>query len=450
MHHRMDIALRRLVQDLPQHFSESAIHDNCRNHGRAWRVRLLTPFTTLHWFLLQVLHGNTPLKHVSAWSKGTFSDVAYRNARTKLPLAVFRSVLSDVTAALVPRTESEGLWRGHRTWLVDGSSFSMSDTEEFRNMFGQPGGQRPGCGFPVAKFVALFHAGTGLLLDLFAAPLRSHEQAIVHNLHHVLKRNDVLVGDRGFCSFVHLARLAQRGVHAVFRVHQRQIMDFTPGRPHAGPDDKKGTKGRPRSRWARSLGPLDQVVEWSRPARRPDWMSQSDFDALPASVLVRELRYTVGRPGFRTREATLVTTLLDAETYPLEALAELYATRWRVEQNLRDLKITMKMDVLKCKTTDGILKELMVYAMVDNLVRVVMGEAARRQEVAIERVSFLGALRWLLEAGPDEELWDLSLNPERPGRDGPRTRKRRPKQFPVMKKPRSEWRKQLLEHEVVS
>jgi hypothetical protein len=202
-------------------------------------------------------------------------------------------VLRFVIRAIVPRTEVEGLWRGHRTFLVDGSSFSMPDEPELQRHFGQPGGQAPGCGFPVAKILALFHAGTGLLLDVAAAPLRTH--------------------DMGHVEAVHLALLLGRGVHAVLRIHQMQIVDFTPGRPHASPRDKKGGSGRPRSRWLRSLGTLDHVVEWFKPVRRPAWMTEEQFAQLPETITLRELRYQTNRRGFRTRCVTLVTTLLDAE-----------------------------------------------------------------------------------------------------------------------------------------
>ncbi len=154
--------------------------------------------------------------------------------------------------------------------------------------------------------------------------------------------------------------------------------------------------------------------------------------------------YRVGPRGFRTRTITLATTLLDAELYPCEALADLYGSRWRVELNSRHLKATMKMDVLKCETVKGVLKELMVYAMVYNLVRVVMAEAARRQGVHVERVSFADALRWLTQARPEDELPRLVVNPDRPGRSEPRVRKRRPKQYPLMKQPRSVLRKALV------
>jgi Transposase DDE domain len=450
MRRRIDTALRRLRQDLEPLLDESAVTDICRRLGHRWRRdATLRPFTTILWFVVQVLHGNTALTHVTLKARRAFTESAYCQARSRLPLDVFRAVLRFVIRSLLPRTEAEGRWHGHRTFLIDGSSFSMPDTPELQRHFGQPGNQAPGCGFPVATILALFHAGTGLLLDVVAAPLRAHEMSLVKGVHPTLGAGDVLVGDRGFCSFAHLALLLDRGVQAVFRVHQRQIVDFAPHRPHAA--GKVGdVKGRPRSRWLRSLGATDQVVEWLKPEGGPDWITPEQFAALPGAIAVRELRYRVSQRGFRTRSVTLVTTLTDAERYPLEALAALYAARWRVEQYLRDLKQTMKMDVLRCKTVDGVLKELMVYGIVYNLVRSVMGEAARRQRVEVDRISFVDALRWLLEAEPGEAMPRLTVNPSRPGRFEPRVRKRRPKQYPVMKKPRKQLRKQLEEQEVAA
>jgi hypothetical protein len=319
----------------------------------------------------------------------------------------------------------------------------MPDTPALQAQFGQPGNQKPGCGFPVASIFVLFHAGTGLLLGALAAPLRTHEMAHIEFLHTILQLGDVLVADRGFCSFAHLALLVSRGTHAVIRMHQRQIVDFTPKRPYARPKDKSARKGLPRSRWLRQLGVTDQLVEWFKPQQKPKWMTQEKFAALPESLILRELRYNTGRPGFRTKTVTLVTTLLDAGIYTAEALADQYGVRWRVEQNLKHLKLTMKMDVLKCKTVDGILKEFAIYAIVYNLVRIVMMEAAAQQGVDVERISFIDAFRWLCEMKMDG-LPRLVVNPARPGRFEPRVKKRRPKEYPLMKKPRSELRKRLL------
>jgi hypothetical protein len=448
MHHQIHTILNQLRQDLATHLQPESILSACRAAGHTWRKCTLDPVAVVHWFITQILHGTTSLEHIANRAGRLFTGAAYCTARSGLPLAVFQAVLHDTITARIPETHTDGLWRGHRTFLIDGSSFSMPDTPELQEAFGQSGAQEPGCGFPTGKLLAMFHAGTGLLLKVMVAPLRSHEMAGVAEVHPALERGDVLVGDRAFCSFAHLAMLTQRGVFAVFRVHQRQIVDFTPGRRHASPGVKNRAKGLPRSRWLRSLGELDQVVEWFKPEARPDWMTAEHDATLPETLTVRELRYQVGRRGFRTRTVTLVTTLLDAEADPVTELADLYGTRWRVELNLRHVKTTMKMDVLKCKTLEGVLKELTVYAIVYNLVRVVMMEAARRQTVDVERISFVDALRWLAEARPGDELPPLVVNPKRAGRYEPRVRKRRPKQYPLMKKPRSVLRKGLQTQEV--
>jgi len=192
------------------------------------------------------------------------------------------------------------------------------------------------------------------------------------------------------------------------------------------------------------------VVEYFKPAKRPAWMSEAEYAALPESIVVRELRYRITAAGFRTREVTLVTTLLDAEAYPADALAELYMARWRVEENLKSIKCTMKMDVLKCKTVDGVPKELTMYAIAYNLVRLTMGKAAVRQGVEPDRVSFIDALRWLGCAEEGEEMPELVVNPHRPGRYEPRVKKRRPKPYPWMKKPRAELRKMLREKDLAA
>lgn len=444
MHQRIVTTVGQLRQDLASHLDDKAIHDACRQAGHRWRDCILTPAAIVHWFIIQVLHGNTALEHISLLAGRAFTGAAYCIARSNLPLRVYEAVLRALIKALVPDTHAAGLWLGrHRTFLTDGSSFSMPDTPELQAHFGQPGNQKPGCGFPVASILVMFHAGTGLLLGALAAPLRTHEMAYIEFLHSILQLGDVLVADRGFCSFAHLALLIGRRAHAVIRMHQRQIVDFTPNRPYANPRDKSARKGLPRSRWMRQFGVTDQLVEWFKPRQKPRWMTQEKFAALPESLILRELRYRVGRSGFRTDTITLVTTLLDAEIYTVEALAELYGVRWRVEQNLRHLKQTMKMDVLKCKTVDGVLKELTIYAITYNLVRIVMIEAAARQGVDVERISFIDALRWLGEMKADD-LPELVVNPARPGRFEPRVKKRRPKQYDLMRKPRSELRKQLI------
>lgn len=207
--------------------------------------------------------------------------------------------------------------------------------------------------------------------------------------------------------------------------------------------NKRSAKGRPRSRWLKRLGYHDQLVEYRRQSDIPKWMSCDEYQALPDHLIVRELRYRLPRRGYRTQCINLVTTLVDADRYPAPELAELYGQRWQIETNLRHLKQTLGMDVLKCKSVDGILKEALVFGIVYNLVRLTMLKAGRRQQTMPDRVSFIDALRWLCHASPGQPLRELLVNPLRPHRFEPRVVKRRLDTYLLMKQPRAELRKRL-------
>lgn len=438
--------VKQFQQEWTTQLEPDAILTACQAVGYTWRERCLDPVTTIQLFFVQVVHGNTACTHLHHLTKIGGTASAYCQARMRLPLAIFTQLLRAVGAHLHQAPLDEGRWLGHRTFWTDGSSFSMPDTPELQTHFGQPGGQQPGCGFPVAHMMALFHAGTGMVLQMLSAPLRTHDLAQVVQLHPELRAGDVLVADRGVCSYAHLALLMANEVHAVFRMHQKQLVDFTPGRPHVEPGKRhaRGHTGRPRSRWVRQLGKDDHVVDWFKPATCPEWMAPEQYAQVSESLTVRELRYRVQRKGFRVKEITLVTTLVDVAVYSAAAVADLFLSRWGIETNFGHLKTTMGLDVLKCKTVAGVLKELMVFALIYNLVRLVMGQAARRQHVAIDRISFIDALRWLGAAQDDELLPTLVVNPHRPGRYEPRVRKRRPKAYPLMTQPRHKLRKLLV------
>jgi len=435
----------RLKRGWAEELEDEAVRRACREAGHAWRDRKLDPVTTVRLFLLQVLWGNAACNHVPHLAGCAVSGAAYCEARGRLPLPALQSLLTRSTAAMAECVRETGRWLGHRLFVVDGSSFSMPDTPQLQEHFGQHGGQRPGCGFPTAHFLALVHFGSGLFQKVVAAPLRTHDLSGVPQLHPELEPGDVLLGDRAFCSFTHLALSAARGVQAVFRVHQRIVVDFTVGRPHADPRRLKSSdsKGLPRSRWLRRLGDEDQLVAWLKPVERPEWLSAEAWAALPDTLQVRELRYRVGRPGFRVREVTLVTTLVDADVCSKAELQAAYGLRWTIETTFAQLKTTMKLDVLRCRTVAGVLKELTMFLLAYNLVRMTILEAARRQRVRPDRISFIDALRWLATAAGDDELPRLVVLPRRPGRYEPRVRKRRPKTYPLMKKPREILRQTL-------
>ena len=319
----------------------------------------------------------------------------------------------------------------------------MPDTPALQKHFGQPGGQKAGCGFPVASTLMLVHAASGAISDLLVRPLRVHDMSGVAQLHESLRPGDVLVGDRAFASYVHLCLLRQRDLHGIFRIHQRTIVSFRPRRKHAGQFPKAQRRGKPASQWVKRLGHHDQVVRYFKPPQKPDWIKQEQYDALPASIEVREVRYQVKQKGFRVKEVTLVTTLLDPVAYPAAELAQKFLERWAIEGNFDHLKTTLGAAVLHCKTVEGVTKELWVFVLVYNLVRQVMLEAARRQQADPDRISFIDALRWLASATIGAELCDLVVNPLRAGRFEPRVLKRRMKEYPLMTKPRDVLRQEM-------
>jgi hypothetical protein len=446
-------SLDRIKQDLEPHLSPDTIEAACEGAGHVWRERRFGPVQTIHLFVLQVLHFNTAIRHLRHLARFPVNAAAYCEARMRLPLAVLQELLRKSSASL--RQSLGGgcgadltRWRGHRTFLLDGTGTAVPDTSQLRGVFKRPKGRNKGPGLPVPKVLGLFDAMTGLVVEVMAFGLFVHEASKAWLLHPLLSAGDLLVGDRAFCSFAHLALLSARGVLGLFRINQKtQIVSFRYRRRHydrrRGDAGLKAQKGRPRSKWVRRLGKHDQVVKWIRPKFKDGpktWMTREQFDALPDELEVREVRYRVVEKGRRTREVTVVTTLLDPQTYPREAIAELYGIRWRVETHLRELKTTLKMERLKCRTEAGVRKELAAYCLAYNLVHAVMVRAAARQGVAPDRISFTDALRWLLSAAPGEELADLVVNPRRIGRWCPRVLKHTTRTFAKMTRERHEYR----------
>lgn len=435
--------IRQFKRTWTHELDDAAIVAACREVGHRWRERELGPVTTVKMFLLQILFGNVACPHVPRLAGKRVSGSAYCDARQRLPLAALQLLLTRCTDRMAAAAAGAGRWLGHRLLLIDGSGFSMPDSKELGDHFGHSGNQARGCGYPTARWLALMHFGSGLIQKVLTAPLHSHDLSHTSQLHPELEPGDVLVGDRAFSSFGHLALLVSRGVHGIFRAHHKLIVDFTPHRPHRRGHGSRNPQHLPRSRWMHSLGELDQLVEWRQPRCAPPWLSNRAWAALPKTLLVRELRYTIAHRAFRVRTVTLVTTLLDPVRYPKEKIAEAYGLRWTIETAFGHLKTTMKMDVLHCQTVQGVLKELTMFVLVYNLVRMTVLEAAHRQGVRPDRISFADALRWLATAQPGDELPTLVVVPLRPHRLEPRCVKRRPKKFPWLQKRRHRLR-QLL------
>lgn len=443
----------RSIAEIVKHFkqnwitelSDESIASACRDCGMTWLDSMLNPVVTIQIFLLQILHGNTSCQHMPRLCGMAFTAAGYCKARMRIKLEVFELLLSRCVNSIQKEAFDTGRWFGHRVFIVDGSSFSMPDTLALQNRFGQHKAQKTGCGFPTAHWLAMLHMGTGMITRMLASPLCTHDMSRTVELHPELHTGDLLVADRAFCSFPHLWLLIERGVQAVLRVHQRTIVDFTPQRPHAIPGKGTRTKqGLPRSKWLRRLGVHDQIVKWFKnSSSKPNWMTAEQFASLPDEITVRELRYEVNQKGFRAKKITLVTTLLDDAVYSLPDLADLFRRRWEIETHFRNIKTTMTMDVLKCQTVNGVLKELHVFALIYNLIRQVIVLAASRQNVAIARISFIDALRWLQSAKAGQQPGKLFVNPKRPNRHEPRVKKRRPKTYTFMNKPRKQLKQQL-------
>ncbi|MHC4405978.1 MAG: IS4 family transposase [Planctomycetota bacterium] len=439
-------SVRKIKEDLGSIVAADRIVRLCRAAGHAWRDRTLGPVETLYLFVAQILHGNTSCAHVRHFGDFAFARSAYCQARKRLPVKVFRALLEEIGQRVTTEASRVGLWRGHRVVSVDGSGFSMSDTKQLRALFHWAPANR-GHELPVSKFVALFDLITGALLDLVPATMREHELLIVQHLHHLLRPHDVVVADRLYCTYGYLAQLLGLQLQSVIRVPvgSRRV-DFRPHRRHGAFKHWKG----PQSIWIRRLGKHDQIVDWIKPAEVPSWLPRETWEGLPERLRVRELRYRITRRGYRSRALTLVTTLLDPERYPKKAVAELYGLRWQVETNLRHLKTTMKMDVLRCQTAEGIFRELAVFGIVYNAVRLVMIHASEVQGVPPDRISFIDVLRWLELGCPGRDLPRFIVNPVRCRSPAPRCTRRRPKPLRYLTRPRTPQRKLSEDQELLS
>lgn len=427
-----------IKEDLGRVLAPEHVAEACRATGRRWRQRCLDPVTTVYIFILQVLHANAPMSHLARLSGVRFTPSAYCQARQRLPLEALQRLLRETGRPLTPHATGAGYWCGHRTLLIDGSTCSMPDTAPLRRRFGLPPNQRRGCGFPVAHLLLLFDAYSGAILDVRIAPWHTHDLRQTAELFEYLQPGDVLIGDRALCAYAQMAWLFAHEVLVVFRVQQANIVDFRPHRPHGG-------RGQPSSRWLARLGVGDQLVVWY-PRGRGDTLSAAQQAEIPPLLIVRELRYRVGPRGFRSRTVTLATTLLDPVRYPAAEVARLYRTRWQVETHLHELKCTMGLAILHSRTVAGVEKEVCVFALVYNLVRARMLQAAQQQRVPVARLSFGDALRSLRvrlqPVGPPagDRLQTL---PWRPDRYEPRYRKRRPPPYPRMTRPRAVLRREM-------
>ena len=416
--------------------------------GANSRERLFGMESTFWIFLFQVLSPagacREAVRKAQAWWHGSKKDAsdtdtsAYCQARARLPLEVLAKLFSAIAAKLTGRVLTHELWLGERrVRVLDGTGLSMPDTAKNQERWPQPGQQKPGCGFPVMKLVGLFCLHSGAMLRYALGNKHNHEQTLTRGLIGALEKCDILLADRGFCSYAFICVLRAMGVDSVMRLHQRRPRNMSQGK---------------------RLGEDDRLVTWqqTRPHKNDPWAAE--HPSLPASAQIRIVRYRVEIPGFRTEDIYLATTLLDPKEYPREILAELYLQRWGVEQRFRDIKISMGADILRCKSPAMVEKEVCMNAIAHNLTRCIMQESAQRHDVDLSQLSYKGTLDTMrhfadrihtvgvrAKAKLYEEMLELIAkdpNPYRPNRSEPRVRKRRPKNFPLMTKPRHQYRPQ--------
>lgn len=412
------------------------------DEGANSRERIFSVRLTFECFVWQVLKPRTACREVTRQVQTLFrllgrglideNDSAYVQARQRLPRECLEKALSATAEAADRCVSSGGQLRGRPVKVVDGSTTQLADTSKNQEKYPQPAIQKPGCGFPVLKFLVLFSLTSGAVLQVVLGSLLHYDLRLLRALWDQLKPGDILLGDRAFGEYTTLASLPRQAVDVVARLHARRKVDF---------------------RKAQRLGKNEGLFVWRKPTQQSDILSVSEWALLPAQITVRIVRFRVTIRGFRSRRLTLVTTLLDPQLYPAQQLAALYYRRWRLELCLRDLKTMMGMEQLRCKTPEMAEKELLAYLVAHNLVRCVIAEAVAVHAVDLERVSFKGtvdAWRQYSEAigrarhrKMRRQLWDdLLLNiardlvPHRPGRTEPRAVKRRPKPYPLLNRPR--------------
>lgn len=436
---------------------EEQIKQLCREEGVDFASEpdaIWTPSVTVWTWLTQCLSGSkscvAAVARVLVLRVGldlplcSANSGAYCKARSKLPERFLQRLTLQVGEAIEDSAPADWRWKGRRVTVVDGTECSMPDTAANQKEYPQPSTQKKGLGFPMIRLLVLLTFATAGVIGCAMGPYQGKqtgETALLRSLSDCIRVGDVLVSDRYHCSFWHVAGVKGRGADVCARLHQKRKYDFSTGE---------------------RLGAGDHVVHWTKPAARPEWMDEETYASFPATLTVREVHFVVTWPGYRSKEIVVATTLLDARVYAKEDIAELYHHRWHVELDIRAIKQTLHMDILSCKTPEMVRKEIWAHLLAYNLIRKVMAQAAMAAKTTPRHLSFAGAVqtvsafRWLLVVEQDERR-RLSLTRallvavgthkvgDRPGRYEPRKKKRRPGGLPLLTKPRTQARAELLE-----
>lgn len=414
-----------------------------REERVCWREEVFTPILTLWAFLTQVIDPigccRLAVARVMAWRVGHGQPACgagtggYCKARGRLPEGLLSRLARETGRGLHDAAPDGWRWKGRRVLIADGTGVSMPDTPASQREYPHPGSQAPGLGFPQVRLVALFCLACGAVVDAALGPSRgkqSGENALLRAIAGSVPAGSVLLADRYFGGWFDLALWVGRGVDVVTRIHQKRATDFRRGR---------------------RLGPGDHVVRWPK-RQRPDWMDRETYLRLPDELAVREVRVRVGQTGFRTRVLVVATTLTDPAV-TADELAELYRGRWQAELDLRSVKVTLGMDVLRGRTPAMVRKEVWAHLLAYNLIRTAMAQvavSAGRTPRALSVAGTVQALAALAEVLGTANGYGAFVRVvlayrvgNRPDRVDPRARKRRPKPYPPLTVPRADARRRL-------
>ena len=416
----LSASLCHVKEHVEECLPEAFIFKTASDIGHRWRKCTLNPALSLHLFLLQLL-ANVALRGLRRAADITVTAQAICAARMRLPVQLFLQLIQHS----VPQgLSAQQTYKRLKVYIVDGMSFMVPDTEELASRYGKSRNQRgPAHGYPTPKLLALMQASGGFVAKITILPWARQEFTCLSRLFKSLAANSLLLGDRGLVSFTHLAMLKAAGMHGCFRLPRCQIVF---------------RRGRGSRCLIRRQGKQDLLVRWTATVR-PKWLSQKRWDDIKGQTLtLRQISFRVCRKGFRTHWAWIITTLLDPKKYPAQELIELYSDRWQIEVHFRDLKRTLGMAMISAKTVAGVQKEVLTFILLHNLIRKVMYEAAARQGVPPDRISFIDAARWLLFSAPGTPLPKLEVNPRRTRKSQPRKLKNARHRFPQLKQRRAE------------
>jgi hypothetical protein len=415
---------------------------SAQEQGPNSRERVFTLRLSFECFVWQMLKPKTSCREVVRQVQALLrlsgrrpiaqGDSAYIQARQRLAMERLEEAVAATAQSADRRVGSGALLAGRPVKVVDGSTVQLPDTPQNQKRYPQPSSQKPGCGFPVLRFVTLMSLSSGAILRVMMDSLRGHDLRLFHRLWEFLKQGDIVLGDRAFGEYTTLAQLPQKGVDVIARLHHQRKVDF---------------------RKAQRLAKNEALLLWTKGCMQSHILSAKQWRQMSDQITVRIIRFNATIRGFRNRRVTLVTTLLDAKLYPAEQIIALYARRWSLELCLRDLKSTLGMEFLRCQSPRMAQKELLAYLIAHNLVRCLMAQAVAHYQVPLESISFKGSLDALrqyssaLAQARSQKmrrcLWeDLLLNlardliRSRPLRREPRAVKRRPKAYPLLNQPR--------------